>query len=392
MDNVQEQIFRISNPINVLLIDDDEDDYLITERLLSLTADARFSLEWTDTFEGAMEALKRGEHDVYLVDYRLGERDGLDVLAAANEMGSNVPVILLTGQGDHQVDVRAMETGAADYLVKGEITPPLLERSIRYAIARKQAELEVLRLNENLEQRVEQRTAELEAANKELEAFAHSVSHDLRAPLRSIDGFARIIQEDYAQSLPNEVLHYLEILRANTRKMAQLIDDMLAFSKMTRQSLVKQSAEPAKLVEQCLQELAPEFTDRRIDISVDELPVCRAHSSLLKQVFFNMLSNALKYTRQREVAVIEVGCQTANDENIYFVRDNGEGFNMQYADKVFSMFQRLHSADEYEGSGIGMALAQNIIERHGGRVWVESEPDVGTTFYFMIDGGHDDVR
>jgi signal transduction histidine kinase len=271
--------------------------------------------------------------------------------------------------------------------------------ALRREVAERTAvEQEIRRLNATLEQRVSERTSELEASNKELDAFAYSVSHDLRAPLRAVDGFSRILLEEYAPTLPPEARHYLEVARTSAVKMGDLIDGLLAFSRLGRQPLRKQPVSPSALVHDVLSDLRPELEGRRVDITVGDLPPCEADTLLLKQVFVNLLSNALKYTRQREEAVIVVGASDGADLDhmgdsrvthacagiVYFVRDNGAGFDMRYQDKLFGVFQRLHSADAFEGIGLGLALVERIVHRHGGRIWAQAEVDRGATFYFTL--------
>jgi light-regulated signal transduction histidine kinase (bacteriophytochrome) len=230
------------------------------------------------------------------------------------------------------------------------------------------------------------RAEQLQQANSELEAFAYSVSHDLRAPLRAINGFSRILLEEHAPQLSDEAQRYLHLVRDNAQYLGQLVDDLLTFSRLSRQPLKLQRVACADLVHQVLEALGGEQAGRRVDIAIGELPVCQADPSLLKQVFVNLLANALKFTRQREVAVITIGCREDGGERVYFVQDNGVGFDMRYVGKLFDVFQRLHRAEEYEGTGVGLAIVQRIIHRHSGRVWAEAAVDQGATFYFTLGG------
>jgi PAS domain S-box-containing protein len=261
----------------------------------------------------------------------------------------------------------------------------VIQCNVRDVTARRKAEEAVRRLNAELEQRVIQRTAELQEANKELEAFSYSVSHDLRAPLRAMDGFSQAVLEDYGPQLPEEGRRGLQTIREEAQKMGTLIDDLLTFSRLSRLPLQKQKVNNDKLVRSVVDDLSAQQTKRQIEVRVGELPESVGDPALLKQVWINLLSNAFKYTRHRAAALVEAGCLRESGEDIYFVRDNGTGFDMRYASKLFGVFQRLHRAEDYEGTGVGLAIVQRIVHRHGGRVWADAAVNRGATFFFTLD-------
>lgn len=245
---------------------------------------------------------------------------------------------------------------------------------------RKRTEQAIQQLNEDLEKQAEQ----LQAANKELEAFSYSVSHDLRAPLRAIDGYTRILVEDYEPLLDAEGKRICGIISREARRMGRLIDDLLAFSRLGRKQMFSSKIDMRTLAVSVLNELLTEADRGRLDFQIGKLPSAKGDSALIRQVWFNLLANAIKFTSRKEWAVIEVGCKTSKDELIYFVRDTGAGFDMEYANKLFGVFQRLHSESEFDGTGVGLAIVQRIILRHGGRVWAEGEVGRGATFYFAL--------
>jgi PAS domain S-box-containing protein len=250
---------------------------------------------------------------------------------------------------------------------------------------RKEAEKSIQTLNEELEKRVLERTTQLASAVRELEAFSYSVSHDLRAPLRAIDGYSRILDKDYESVLDEDGKAYLQYIRSSTQQMGQLIDDLLTFARLGRHPLDKQTVDMRELVLRTWNELIQSQSERKIEFGVGQLPSCDGDSSLLHQVWVNLLSNSIKFTRKTEKAKIEIGF-TNGREIIYFIKDNGTGFDMRYADKLFGVFQRLHRPEEFEGTGVGLAIVERIIRRHGGRIWAESTLGEGATFFFTVKG------
>jgi PAS domain S-box-containing protein len=249
---------------------------------------------------------------------------------------------------------------------------------------RKGAETELSAIKDNLEIRVVERTAQLESANEELESFSYSVSHDLRTPLRAIDGFSRILQDDYADKLDDEGKRLLKVVLDNTCRMGRLIDDLLNFSRTSRLEITYSEIDMEKLAHEVLKELQPSVGSVKLQVEIEPIPAAKGDHAMMHQVFVNLLSNAIKYSHTRDLSMIKVGGSIEGDEVIYFVRDNGAGFDMQYADKLFGVFQRLHTTREFEGTGIGLAIVKRIVSRHGGRVWAEGKINEGATFYFAL--------
>lgn len=242
---------------------------------------------------------------------------------------------------------------------------------------------------DELELRVERRTEELEAVNKELESFIYSVAHDLRAPLRHIQGFADALKEDYGGTLAPAALGYINRIFESTRRMGDLISGLLALAQVGRQELVFQTVELNAVVRDVTRELSEETHGRQIEWRTGKLPRVECDPRLIKLAFYNLLSNAVKYTRPRDPAIIEVGEMRMQGEEVIFVRDNGVGFNMKYAHKLFGVFERLHRPEDFEGTGVGLATVQRIVRKHGGRIWAEAEPDRGATFYLTLGRKHE---
>ncbi|MGC9516079.1 MAG: sensor histidine kinase [Methanomicrobiales archaeon] len=244
--------------------------------------------------------------------------------------------------------------------------------------------IEKVRKLRNLNDELKKQKEMLEDANDELEAFAYSVSHDLRVPLRAIDGFSRILVEDYEDKLDDEGVRLLNIVRENTHKMGQLIDDILLLSRASRQEMKMSEIDMQDLVKTVYNDIKHDVGDRDVEFKFNSLPKAYGDRALLSQVFSNLLSNSVKFTNNKENPVIEVGSKDSNNETIYYVKDNGAGFDMKYVNKLFGLFQRLHSPEEFEGTGVGLSIVQRIIRRHEGRVWGEGEVDKGATIYFTL--------
>ena len=364
-------------PLARLLIVDDEPAQM--KALCDTLESEGYSTTGFTSPAKALAALREEKFDLVLSDLMMPEMDGITLLRAAMKADSNLVGIMMTGQGTIATAVDAMRAGALDYILKPfklSAILPVLSRAL---------EMRRLRMeNAELVRRVRERTDELEAANRELESFSFSVSHDLRAPLRAIDGFSRILTEEYAAHMPLEAQEMLDRVTIKARRMERLIEDLLRFSRLGRQSLSKKPVKIAALMNEVLEELRKDTAERQVEIGVGDLPDCLGDASLLKQVFANLLSNAFKFTRHKEKATIEVGCRREEADQIYFVRDNGAGFDMRYADRLFGVFQRLHREDQFEGTGVGLSIVQRIVLRHGGRIWADAEVDKGATFYFTL--------
>ena len=411
-----------------------EDSRTQAEQLKYMLEEHDFHVVTARNGREALDSLRQHKPTLVITDITMPEIDGYELcrLIRTDEQLAELPVILLTALSHPEDVFKGLECGADNFITKPYEQNNLLAR-IHYLLAnvhlrhreKVQSSMEVLlagrkhvitsdraqilnlllstyeaavqkngelakardelaKLNEQLRDKA----AQLEAANKELESFSYSVSHDLRAPLRAISAFSNDLLAEHAPQMQPEGKELLERIVSSGQRMTQIIDDLLRLSQLGRQRLSKQPVNISNLVRAVLDELRTEQARRDIQFHIRDLPDCVADPSLLKQVLINLLSNALKFTRQKAIAVVEVGCSVQSGEEVYFVRDNGAGFNMRYAQNLFGVFQRLHGEQEFEGTGVGLSIVHRIIQRHGGRLWAEAEVDKGATFYFTLPNQH----
>jgi light-regulated signal transduction histidine kinase (bacteriophytochrome) len=355
----------------VLLVDDDEDDYIVTRDFLSEAEQFNFKLNWVSSYDTGLTTIAQNHHDVYLLDFRLGKENGLELLRAALALGCTQPIILLTGVGDHAIDQEAMSAGASDYLVKGStLNATLLERSILHAIERKRAEIQQANL-----------MTELAAANQELKDFAYIVSHDLKAPLRGIASLANWLEKDYGGLLGADGKEMLNLLSSRVQRMNELIDGVLQYSRVGRKRDEKTNVDLNLVVADVIDAIAP---PPGIEILMDsQLPSILVEKVRIQQVFQNLISNAVKYMGKLE-GTIWIKHTAGNGFWEFSVADTGIGIEERHFEKVFQIFQTLAPRDQIESTGVGLAIVKKIVELYGGQLWVTSQIGQGSTFYFTL--------
>jgi signal transduction histidine kinase len=382
----------------ILLVDDSPD---MLRFLVDQLSDA-YNISLAGNGEEGLARAKSEHPDLILSDIVMPVKDGYQLCRELKEdpQTSTIPIILLTAKGSLSDKIEGLEQGADDYLTK-----PFSQEELRVRVVsllqKRRLQKEISDRNQRLEEQTQvlaQKNAEIEAArrvleakaealarsNVDLSAFSYSVSHDLQAPLRAIEGFAGILVEEHAGRMDPDGLQYLDVIRRNIKQMNQLIEDLLNFSRLGQQNLTAQAVDMDGLARSVVDELKFAMPHRTPHVTVHSLAPALGDRALLYQVWLNLISNAVKYTRPRSIPLIEVGGNQEGNHNRYYVKDNGVGFDMRFADQLFKVFQRLHSAKEFEGTGVGLALVERLIHRHGGRVWAEGKLNEGATFYFTL--------
>ena len=329
--------------------------------------------------------------DIILSDFALPAFNGMDAFQIKQNLAVDIPFIIVSGTLGEERAVELIKSGVTDYVVKDRmfVLPSKITRAVREAkdkVAKHKAEEEILKLNTELEERVKQRTAELEVANKQLESFTSTVSHDLRSPLQVINGYASILSRKYKDNLNEDETRLVQGIKEHTLQMGQLIDDLLNFSKLGRAELVRKPLDMNELVNAVISQLRLGNEKLNARFRFQELKPSYGDKSLLYQVWVNLISNAIKYSRKELNPIVEIGTRQINNEEVYYVKDNGVGFDMQNYNKLFGVFQRLHKQSEFEGTGVGLAVVHAVVTKHGGHVWAEGKVNEGATFYFTIPG------
>lgn len=367
--------------IKILLIEDNPGDVRLIQEMLKEASATQFEMEHADRLSSGSERLKKREFDVILLDLGLPESFGLPTLVNILPWAQKLPIVVLTGSiADEMVGIEAVQNGAQDYLTKGQLDSKVLVRSIRYAIERKRIEEEQREQRDHLEYL----NGKLTTLNKELESFSYSVSHDLSAPLSRIIGFCDILLNDYTDKLDEQGKNYLHRVITASQHMVKLIRNMLDLARATRSEMHKETVNLSALVKLIAKELGERQPERQVEFVIAEELTVSGDLGLLRIMLENLLGNAWKFTKRHQNAKIEFGVTQRNGKSVYFLRDNGVGFKMDFADKLFNAFQRLHPSSDFEGTGIGLATARRIIHRHGGQIWAKGKEDKGATFYFTL--------
>jgi signal transduction histidine kinase len=380
--------------IKVLLIEDDEDDYVLIRDLLSEVKGAKYNLEWAPTYEKALEKMACAENQVCLVDYRLGPHDGLEILQEARGRGARAPVIFVTGQEDYEIDLKAMRFGATDYLVKSQLTGPLLDRSIRYAIERWHSEQALRRAYDEMELRVEERTAELAAANvalkrsaEEVKFFAYSICHDLKNPVFALHGFVQRFLEGNRNSTDEKGKEYCRHILNASEQIIGLLEKIYAFISAKETPVVIEKVALAEVFRVVREEFGSQFDLRRLSWKEPErAPEIYADRLSLIRILRNLVENALKYGGDR-LSGINISYRDEAKYHVISVSDDGAGLQEADTEKIFALFSRSKRSRGIQGAGLGLAIVKELARQHKGVVWAEPGQEKGATFYVSLSKG-----
>jgi two-component system, sensor histidine kinase and response regulator len=362
----------------ILIVDDKPENLKALEVVL---ADLDVELIRAESGNDALKATLHHDFTLALLDIQMPEMDGFELasILREEEKTSHLPFIFISAIYTDNLNIfKGYEKGAFSFITK-PFQPAILINKVKFFVEKHLQKLELVELNEKLKNKNNQ----LVAINNELESFSYSVSHDLRAPLRIMNAYSNMLETNYTDVLDESGRKLIGSIQRNALKMSQLIDDLLSFSQLEKEQVNKSQIDMKTMVENVNKEIE-EITHHKAKVNILGLPEAYGDASLVKQVWVNLLSNAIKYSRTRENAKVTIAAIQEQQEVIYFIRDNGVGFNMEHASNLFGVFQRLHTSSEFEGTGIGLAIVQRVVTKHDGRVWFESEPNKGTTFYFTL--------
>lgn len=377
-----------ASPIRILFLEDQEKDAELVQELLSSNIDS-MTFTWLKSKAEYLAALKTSVFDIIISDYTLPNFNGLEALTFALEICPNTPFICVSGTIDEEAAVELLTSGAVDYIIKDRLQrlPKAVMKALEVARIKSEnliAIEEIKQLNIDLEKRVRERTIELEDLNRDLESFSFSISHDLRSFLCTIDGFSKILSEDYGDKLDENGLSLIATIRKGVSRMNDLIESLMRLSRVIRKDLKYVQLDMTEIAQNVYEYIADDETKKTLKFSLDPLTPVVGDKALISQVWANLISNAIKYTKPVPDQSITIGSSNDLNSATYFIKDNGVGFDMEKADKLFGVFCRLHSRNDFEGIGIGLANVKRVVNRHGGSVWAESAVNEGSTFYFKL--------
>jgi len=366
--------------VRILVLEDNPDDFLLLQKRLREIPEASFELEHVSYLKEAKKRLEAGGIDLVFCDLNVSDSQGTETILELIKEAPEIPVVALTGvYCDEKLALDVIQKGAQDYLTKQEIDGKTLVRTARYAVERKR-----------IEEKLKEAKKALEKVNLELDSFVYTASHDLRAPLRAVSSFATFLEEDYQDKLDQQGKDHLKEIRKGTDRMNELIDDLLTLTRVSRIQNPYENVDMNQLIESVIERLKYDLDKFKVELVVQKnIPTVLCDHIKMAEVFANLISNAIKFSSKNTQDTqahpkVEIGCQNREDVHEFYVRDNGIGIDPQYHDQIFGIFKRLHTAEEYEGTGAGLNIVKRVIDDVGGKIWIESELRKGATFYFTI--------